>query len=199
MCTARSHRTIALLLAIFLCLASPIRAKWPASSAGIRGTIECSFRSGDNTLILQDNPANWQKVDAGPFSILAPPGWEFHQLQGVDTFVGEFVGNGFTLKFDFGRDAKGCLRDYKKPTYVIAKESIGGLSARIVSPRAPSHGLTGVYFRKVNGHGALCLWGKDLTAAHQELALKIFESIRFGGPMPKYVIPPPPPPAKNPE
>jgi hypothetical protein len=138
----------------------------------------------------------WHKVDAGPFSSLAPSGWEFHQLPGVDTFVGEFVGNDFALKFDFGRYAKGCLKEYKKPTYIIAKESIGGLPARIVRPRAPSHGVTGVYFRKVNGHGALCLWGKDLTAAQQEVALKIFETTRFGGPMPKYLLPPPP---KNPE
>ena len=142
-------------------------------------------------------PSDWQKVDAGPFSILAPSGWTFHQLPGVDTFVGEFVGNGFALKFDFGRYAKGGFKGYKKPTYVIAKESIGGLSAKIVSPRAPSHGITGVYFGKVSGHGALCFWGKDLTAAQQELALKIFETIRFGGPMPKYLFPPPPPPPKE--
>lgn len=28
-------------------------------------------------------PSSWRKVDAGPFSILAPPGWEFHQLTGL--------------------------------------------------------------------------------------------------------------------
>jgi len=47
-------------------------------------------------------PANWHKVDAGPFSILAPSGWDFHQLEGVDSFVGEFVGDGIILRFDFG-------------------------------------------------------------------------------------------------
>ena len=199
MCSARSHSTIASFFAIFLCLVSPLRAKCPASSVEIRGRIECSFRSDDSMLTSQDDPASWQKVDAGPFSILAPAGWEFHQLPGVDTYVGEFVGNGFALKFDFGRYVKGCLKEYKKPTYVIAKESIGGLSARIVSPQAPSQGITGVYFRKVSGHGAFCLWGKDLAAAQQRLALKIFETIRFGGRMPKYLIPPPPPPPKKPE
>jgi hypothetical protein len=29
--------------------------------------------------------SDWHKVDAGPFSILTPSGWEFHQLQGVDS------------------------------------------------------------------------------------------------------------------
>lgn len=56
------------------------------------------------------------------------------------------------------------------------------------------NGITGVYFRKVLGHDELCLWGKDLTAAQQKLALKIFETIQFGGPMPPTIIPPPPPP-----
>src|SRR5580704_15782092 len=29
---------------------------------------------------------SWRKLDAGPFSISAPPGWEFHQLTGVDSY-----------------------------------------------------------------------------------------------------------------
>ena len=45
---------------------------------------------------------SWHKVDPGPFSILAPSGWEFHQLQGVDSYVGEFVGDSIVLRFDFG-------------------------------------------------------------------------------------------------
>jgi hypothetical protein len=138
-------------------------------------------------------PSDWHKVDAGPFSIFAPPGWEFHQLPGVDTYVGEFVGDGFALTFDFGSYARGCFKEYKKLMYATAKESIGGLSARIVSPRTPGHGITGVYFHKVSNRGAFCLWGKDLTGAQQELALKIFKTTRFGGPMPKYLLPPPPP------
>lgn len=32
--------------------------------------------------------SSWRKLDAGPFSISAPPGWEFHQLAGVDSYVG---------------------------------------------------------------------------------------------------------------
>lgn len=45
---------------------------------------------------------SWHKVDPGPVSILAPSGWEFHQLQGVDSYVGEFVGDSIVLRFDFG-------------------------------------------------------------------------------------------------
>jgi hypothetical protein len=123
----------------------------------------------------------WQKLDTGPFSILAPLGWEFHQLMGVDSYVGEFVGDGISLTFDFGRYSTE-LRKVKKPEYIVTKESIGGLSAKVVSPRTTGNGLTGVYFRKIPGHEELCLWGRDLTAAQQELALKMFETISIWRP-----------------
>jgi hypothetical protein len=139
---------------------------------------------------------DWHKVDAGPFSILAPLDWGFHQLEGVDSFVGEFVGDSVRLVFDFGAYSN-PLKEEKKPEYVVSYESIGGFRAKVVSPRTPGHGVTGIYFRDVGfGHRtALSLWGRDLTSAQQELALKIFETIRFGGPLPRYVLPLPP--AKN--
>jgi hypothetical protein len=137
-------------------------------------------------------PTGWQKVDAGPFSILAPSGWEFHQLAGVDSYVGEFVGHGLTLRFDFGGYSN-PLKEEKKPAYLVVHKSIGGFRAKVVSPRTAGHGITGVYFRNVGLSDALCLFGQDLTSTQQELALKIFETIQFGGPMPRYVIPPPPP------
>jgi hypothetical protein len=140
---------------------------------------------------------SWHKLDAGPFSLFAPLGWEFHQLMGVDSYVGEFVGDGVVLRFDFGQHSSGYIKKYKKPAYVIGHESIGGFPSKIASPRTPGHGVTGVYFRNVGHSNGLFLWGQDLTSAQQELVLKIFETIRFGGDVPGYVVPPPPPPPKN--
>ena len=115
---------------------------------------------------------------------------------GVDSFVGEFVGDGVVLRFDFGGYSSGYITKFKKPAYVIARESIGGFPAKVVSPRTPGHGVTGIYFRCVGQSNGLFLWGKDLTPAQHELVLKMFETISFGGPMPRYLIPPPPP-SKN--
>jgi hypothetical protein len=151
----------------------------------------CQPRSGGTSLAASDC---WHKVDAGPFSILAPSGWEFHQLEGIDSFVGEFVGDGVTLTFDFGGHSN-SLKEEKNPAYVVIHKSIGALRAKIVSPRTPGHGITGVYFHNVGDSNALILFGHDLTSTQQELALKIFETLRFGGPAPRYVLPPPP--AKN--
>jgi hypothetical protein len=148
------------------------------------------------TVAMQGTAAeesDWHKVDAGAFSISAPSGWKFHQLPGVDSYVGEFIGGGVMLRFDFGDDSN-PLKGKKEPAYGVVHKSIGGFRAKIVSPKIPGHGVTGVYFRNVGQSKRLCLWAKDLTSAEQELVLKIFETIRFGGAVPGYVIPPP---AKN--
>lgn len=164
--------------------------------ATLTGLLAMALSSASPGRVLRQSvaPANWHEVDAGPFFILAPSGWQFHQLEGVDSFVGEFVGDGVTLTFDFGRYSS-PLKEEKKSAYVVIHKSIGGFRAKIVSPRTPRHGITGVYFRNVGHATALCLWGKDLTFMQQELVLNIFETIRFGGPPPRYVLPPPP--AKN--
>jgi hypothetical protein len=117
-------------------------------------------------------------------------GWKFHQLPGVDSYVGEFVGDGVVLRFDFGGYSN-PLKEEKEPAYVVVHMSIGGFRAKIVSPKTSGHGVTGVYFRNVGQSNRLCLWAKDLTSTQRELALKIFETVRFGGAVPGYVVPPP--------
>src|ERR1700756_633311 len=96
------------------------------ASAQVRGSGAAKATKCDGTNVA----TCWHKLDAGPFSILAPLGWKFHQLMGVDSYVGEFVGDGIALTFDFGRYSTE-LRKAKKPAYIITKESIGGLSAKI--------------------------------------------------------------------
>ena len=117
-------------------------------------------------------------------------------MQGVDSHVGEFVGDGVVLRFDFGGYSN-SLKEEKKPAYVVIHKAIGGRRAKMVTPRTPGHGITGGYFRNVGESNALTVFGHDLTSTQQELVLKIFETLRFGGPVPRYVLPPPPPSLKN--
>lgn len=131
----------------------------------------------------------WQKVDAGAFSILAPLGWKLHQLKGVDSYVGEFTGEGIVLKFDFGGYSN-PFKEEEKPAYLVVHKSIGGLPAKIVHPKTPGHGLTGIYFPRTFSSNKLSVFGQDLTSRQQEQVLKIFETIRFGSPVPR-VVPPP--------
>ncbi|MDR3720665.1 MAG: hypothetical protein P4L00_03630 [Candidatus Acidoferrales bacterium] len=125
-----------------------------------------------------EHAVGWQKLSAGAFSLFAPAGWEFHKLQGVDSYVGEFSGDGIVLKFDFGRYSSD-LRDAVEPKYVVTQEKVGGHKSKIVYPRTPGHGMTAIYFSKAVGSDRLCLWGQDLTESQRELVLKIFRTIQF--------------------
>jgi hypothetical protein len=154
-----------------LVLAATLLAAESLSTAG------CSSVSNETAA----PPSGWRKVEAGTtgtFSIYAPPGWDFHQRRGIDSFVGGFAGDGVVLYFDFGRYSS-PLGDAHEPTYVVAHESIGGHRAKIVSPKVPGSGRTGIYFSRVTDGDKLCLYGQNLTAPQQELALRIFRTIRF--------------------
>ncbi|MGA3325835.1 MAG: hypothetical protein ABSF45_15285 [Terriglobia bacterium] len=177
-----SSRTGFLAFAIIVAGTTPMLSQTGAQPAGeeSRGAVRA--------------PIGWHKLEAGAFSLFAPLGWEFHQRQGIDSYVGKFVGEGVVLNFDFGGYSSGYLKKATKPAYVIGHESIGGFRAKIVSPRTPGHGLTGIYFRRTFGSNELCLYGEDLTSVQQELVLRIFETIRFGHKVPPIFAPPVPPP-----
>lgn len=101
-----------------------------------------------------------------------------------------------TLTFDFGSYSTE-LRHAKKAAYIITKKSIAGRSAKLASPRTPRNGNTGVLVRLKRRY-ALCLWEENLTVEQRALVLKIFETLRFGEPVPPSMLPPPPrPPAKD--
>jgi len=134
----------------------------------------------------------WLKVDAGAFSVVAPPGWVFRKEQGIDSYVGILEGSGMVLHFDYGHYSS-SLEEAIEPKYVVAYETIGGCKAKIVCPRTPGHGVTGIYFAEVPGfRGAnvsrplelrpyekLCLWAQDLDDRQQKLALRVFQAIQF--------------------
>jgi hypothetical protein len=162
-----------------------------SSADGDGASPKSTLQITNNALQSGAEESGWHRLDAGPFSILAPSGWGFRQSQGVDSYVGEFAGDGVVLHFDFGRYSN-PLEEEKKPTYVVVHKSIGGRPAKIASPRTPGYGITGVYFRNVGDSHALTLFGHDLTPAQQDLVLKIFDTLRFGGPVRRYVPPPPP-------
>ena len=116
--------------------------------------------------------------DQPGFSLRLPNGWELRETQPLDSYVGELVGDGVKLRFDYGRFSP-SLDPASDPEhiYVLRYEDIGGLEAKLVVPLDASGGLTGVHFRAVDGL-RLTLWGEDLTPDQQRTALAIFRTIR---------------------
>ena len=140
---------------------------------GIAFTIGCS-----------SIPRSWRKVDAGAFSIVAPPGWVLHKRDGVDSYIGDFTNGEVVLDFDYGLYSNG-FEDCREPQYVVTSEAVGGHAAKVVYPRSDGHGFTGIYFEDTSSNSnplrrdKLNLHGQDLTAKQQDLVLKIFQTVRF--------------------
>ena len=113
------------------------------------------------------------------FSIMLPPEWELRNLEGIDSLVGELVGDGIRLVYDYGDFSLTLVPDVFDPDrqYTVAKESIGGLEAMIVVPTFGSAGLTSIYFDSIGGK-RLSLSAEDLTLEQQLVAVAVFRSIR---------------------
>jgi hypothetical protein len=133
-------------------------------------------------------PSTWHSVDTGPFSALLPPGWTYELAQGIDSFVGSFVGEGITLHFDYGWYSNSLPHD-DDPNYHVHFETVAGRDAKIVYPNSGA-GETGIYFPHVTDEGPTPslqtvrhnLIGQNLTPAQRDIALQIFRSIRFDAP-----------------
>ena len=137
-------------------------------------------------LLAQPSP-DWTLVEAPGwayvpgFSLRLPPGWELNELQGIDSYVGEVVGDNVRLEFDYGAYSW-TLDPAEDPerVYAVAYEGIGGVEAKLVIPTGDSGGYTGIYFENLGGQ-SFNLVGEDLTPEQQQTAIAIFRSIRSLG------------------
>jgi|HubBroStandDraft_4_1064222.scaffolds.fasta_scaffold295224_1 hypothetical protein len=77
-------------------------------------TVASAYHAQMQQVSEDSVPTGWSKVDAGAFFFFAPSGWQFRQLRGVDSYVGEFTGDGIMLRFDFGGYSN-SFKEEKKP------------------------------------------------------------------------------------
>ncbi len=130
---------------------------------------------------------NWRVVEArgwtsqAGFSLRLPRGWELNELKSTDSYVGEVVGHGARLTFDYGgRSWSFDPADDPAHTYAVGYESIEGVGATLFISLDASAGYTGVYFDNAGGPN-LNLVGQDLTPEQQRTAVAVFRSIRLLG------------------
>lgn len=124
-------------------------------------------------------PDGWQKLDAEYFSLFAPAGWKFRKWVGIDSYVGEFAGDGVRLAFDYGHYSNSLPDDAKAPTHIVVEEQVGGHLAKIVNSKVPSQGVTAVYLGDVGDSNVLYIDGRNLCASQQQTVLLMFRTIRF--------------------
>jgi hypothetical protein len=128
----------------------------------------------------------WTSADAGPFSLRLPPGYSKAEVQGIDSFVGEYRAPGRTLHFDYGAYSS-TLQEWRSAGagFRSCRMEIDGRLAKIVTAQSEKDGyLAGVTWRELeNGDegGALHLTmiATSADVAGQREALAVFRSVRF--------------------
>ena len=169
--------------------------KWQISSLTVAlvlataGAVTAfALASGGSGNDDEDVADEWELVEAsdwtGGVSLRLPPGWQLNELQGWDSYVGEIVGGGARLGFDFGWYSRPLVED-DDPKYIVTYEEIGGLRAKLVLPRGEREGLMiGVYFEDfdsdlaIPSQNRLQMSGLGLTPYQRETTLAIFRTIR---------------------
>ncbi|TSC85764.1 MAG: hypothetical protein G01um101416_783 [Microgenomates group bacterium Gr01-1014_16] len=142
-----------------------------------------------NQLLKSRPTSGWQSINTGPFTVSLPPSWKFNKLQGTDSFVGEFVGNGIKLSFDYGWYSDPLNRYQNDPNYFISEEIISNYLAKIIYPKSNlSTGTIGIHFPTTHPplpNQYLLVQTNRLTITantkenEKELILYIFRSIKF--------------------
>ncbi len=117
---------VVMALAVLLAFASfPQRS---AAQTGDRPTQR------DPCQMAKVDTATWKRVDAGPFSILIPPGYKRRSAQGIDSLVGRWeAGERRIIEFDWGAFSNDLSRVRMVLKDVAeCQQPIGGYSARLI-------------------------------------------------------------------
>ena len=129
-------------------------------------------------------PTDWKRVEVPGwsgqlgFSLQLPHGWELNKLHGVDSYVGEVLGDGVRLSLFYGGSSWNLDMPSDPPhRYSVKHRNVAGSKVKLLTSMVPGEGYTGVYFADLGGLG-LTLVGEDLTTEQQETAIAVFGSIR---------------------
>jgi hypothetical protein len=133
----------------------------------------------------------WHRIDAhGFFTFSVPPDVEPDEGSGIDSYIAYFIGDQIRLSFEFGKYKNWIdLRDYagRRDVEEFAK-TINGRPARVVScydsslPLLANPYTVAVLFTDVGSPPyRMSMEVRGRTPDVREIALDIFETIRFSG------------------
>jgi hypothetical protein len=80
----------------------------------------------------------WQRIDAGPFSFLAPADMTRTPRRGIDSLVAEYENQDCRLSFDYGIYSNSLRELAGRPEFAEEEAEIDGRAARLVSYVEPS-------------------------------------------------------------
>ena len=139
-----------------------------------------------NDTIPEAQPqSSWERVDIPGwltqpgFTIQLPDGWLFRESQGIDSYVGEFVGDDMVLFLDYGGLAGGANPlDYPQDRYVLEYESFSGEEAILILSKDKTTGEQLIMsIPRLRQGPSLNIDGTGLNPKQIETAVAIFRSV----------------------
>jgi hypothetical protein len=128
-------------------------------------------------------PASWRIIKAGDaFTFAAPPEVKSKEVNGIDSFVGEYHGAGLSIEFDYGWYSNDLKELAKRDGATSRNVTIDGRTAKVV---LFDHQV-GVYFARVSDYkqntNKLQLTVDFQAPTTQADALALVRSIHFAVP-----------------
>jgi hypothetical protein len=129
-------------------------------------------------------PSNWKKVNERYFEFQVPPDMEKVQVQGKDSYVGQYRNGSIELNFDYGRYSDPLNQLPKRFHLSEATVTIHGHKAKIVSyMESKSKYIMAVHFPRVGrpnrGGSTLTMYSFCKAVNDYDAVKEIFNSIRF--------------------
>lgn len=119
---------------------------------------------------------DWETLDFGVFKLKAPIGWTIIKKQGIDSYFGGLTNGKDSLWFDYGWYSVD-LTGEATYTHKYAKDTVNGLSARVMISEIPGKGYISLYIPKVTDKNKFTIWGENINDV--KTVLKIYKSAVF--------------------
>lgn len=124
-------------------------------------------------------------IEIGRYRFQFPVGFSLIPGQGIDSYVGNIVGAGISLGFDYG-PYTGPSTNLPATEYVVTEDEIDGRFRQIVKPIDPVNNFTKFFIYNINSklddpyfYNRLTISVNNITLAQQEMIIDVFNNVEF--------------------
>jgi hypothetical protein len=125
-------------------------------------------------------PAGWVQVNAqGHFTFWVPSTLAEEQVQGIDSYVGQWSGSGVYVKFDYGMYSGGIDSAIQTLPHTAVSDSTSGREGTIVTCTEDGSHIATLYVPQVNAQDRLTFTAGSSSEGPLDIPLTIVKSVRF--------------------
>jgi hypothetical protein len=125
-------------------------------------------------------PAGWVQVNAqGHFTFWMPSTLVEDQVQGTDSYLGQWSGSGLYVKFDYGMYSGGIDSRIQAVSHTEVSDSASGRAGTIVTYTEEGDSIATLYVPQVNEQDRLTFTAGSSSEGTLEIPFTIVKSVRF--------------------